>query len=296
MTAQELDTAINEITRRAETKFMRGVRGYQDFIVRELELLVLSGETGLTVDRNGTIRRTAANIRRIRAIKRELGDIVTEGGLPVTVAAYAQAFDPIEQLLADYFTENMRRYRNSEALQYLASSAKERTLETMLQTGTRNAIIDPIADVLDKAINGNTPRVTLIEEFKAIVQGKRETLEGGAAADVLGSFERYANLYVRDSLNQYAGNYAQSVTESLGLQWYYYAGTVVDDTRQFCKDRVGKYWHQSEVEGWASLQWSGKIPTTNPSNIVANRGGYNCRHQLIPVSDDVVPETALARV
>lgn len=296
MTPEELDKAINEIARRAETQFMRGVREYQDFIVRELEVLVLTGSTELTVTREGRIRKTASNIRRIRRIKRELSRLVTEGGLPVTVAAYVDAFEPIEVLLSDYFRENMRNYANTDALQYLRTSAQERTIQSMTQTGTREAIIDPIADVLDKSINGNTSRVNLIDEFKAIIQGKRETLEGGAAVDVLGSFEKYANLYVRDTLNQYAGNYAQSVTESLGLQWYFYAGTIVDDTRQFCKDRVGKYWHESEVEGWASLQWQGKIPTTNPSNIVANRGGYNCRHQLIPVSEDVVPEADKARV
>jgi hypothetical protein len=33
--------------------------------------------------------------------------------------------------------------------------------------------------------------------------------------------------------------------------------------------------------------WSGKIPGTNESNFIIYRGGYNCRHQMLPVSKTI---------
>jgi len=57
----------------------------------------------------------------------------------------------------------------------------------------------------------------------------------------------------------------------------------------------GRWFHISEIEETASESWAGKIPGTNASNILINRGGFNCNHQYIPVSADAVPKRVLAR-
>jgi len=39
---------------------------------------------------------------------------------------------------------------------------------------------------------------------------------------------------------------------------------------------------QQEIN-WAFQNGQGMIPETNPDNFIINRGGYNCRHEAIPV-------------
>jgi len=49
---------------------------------------------------------------------------------------------------------------------------------------------------------------------------------------------------------------------------------------------VGKVFTTEEVKEWASLDWQGKNPATNASNIFTLLGGYNCMHTLLPVSKE----------
>jgi hypothetical protein len=79
------------------------------------------------------------------------------------------------------------------------------------------------------------------------------------------------------------------VAQELGLEWYRYIGGVIRTTRDFCEERDGGYYHKSEIEEWAGEDWDGKIEGTDADNIFTYCGGYNCRHDLIPVDTDSVP-------
>lgn len=87
-----------------------------------------------------------------------------------------------------------------------------------------------------------------------------------------------------DALYTFSRGYAQAVAEGLNLRHYYYMGTQVSQTRDFCHQRLGKAFTQNEVEGWALLTWAGKIPGTTKQTIFWYCGGYRCRHRLLPIS------------
>lgn len=70
----------------------------------------------------------------------------------------------------------------------------------------------------------------------------------------------------------------------------------MDTTRPFCKARAGKFFHRSEVEAWASMDWAGKMAGTDARTIFVTRGGYNCQHSLLPVSKFAVPAADRARI
>jgi hypothetical protein len=57
----------------------------------------------------------------------------------------------------------------------------------------------------------------------------------------------------------------------------------------------GRYYHKREIEESASLEWAGKIPGTNSSSILINRGGYQCGHQFQAVDTLGVPKSARDR-
>jgi hypothetical protein len=79
--------------------------------------------------------------------------------------------------------------------------------------------------------------------------------------------------------------------DELGLTWYRYIGGVINTTREFCNERNNEYYHQDEIEDWADEDWDGKIEGTDSETIFSFCGGWNCRHELIPVLDSEVPDS-----
>ncbi len=110
-----------------------------------------------------------------------------------------------------------------------------------------------------------------------------------------------------DSLNQYSANYIKTVSDDLGLKWYKYQGGRKTSSRCFCLERVDKYFHVSEVEHWGETPslWNscktklhkggGMIAGTNKTTIFTYRGGWQCNHQIMPVSEKIVPKKDLDR-
>jgi hypothetical protein len=107
---------------------------------------------------------------------------------------------------------------------------------------------------------------------------------------------RYAKTWSRTSFAQADAEYTTTLSRALGAEWYKYAGSVIETSRPFCETRHNKYYHVKEVEEWGTLgNWGGKIKGTNSSSIFANRGGWNCRHSLVPYSALRVPKEDLLR-
>lgn len=72
----------------------------------------------------------------------------------------------------------------------------------------------------------------------------------------------------------------------LGQNHAIYAGTEKDNTRCFCIERMNRVYTREEMIGWNNLTWQGKIPN---GNVLIDRGGYNCRHTLNWISDELAP-------
>jgi hypothetical protein len=66
------------------------------------------------------------------------------------------------------------------------------------------------------------------------------------------------------------------------IQKFKYVGGTISTTRDFCRTHNGKIYTQDEINKiWRGQTWGGKAPG-DPFIV---RGGYNCRHFFVPVSD-----------
>lgn len=172
------------------------------------------------------------------------------------------------------------------------------------RNGSLDALIQPISEIMrDDIISGVTFESATDRILKAIESNQ------------LG-LERWANTYARDSLSNYDGTIQNQLRTEFSLDWMTYVGTIKQNaTRPFCLDMLRN--HQTirfdelqpildeyiDADGIPSTNYtikttmtdkdgkrrpqqkgSGMIPGTNAENFFQRRGGYSCRHSVIPTS------------
>ena len=97
------------------------------------------------------------------------------------------------------------------------------------------------------------------------------------------NLNRYATQIVQDSLMGFDGQFAKYRADQLGLTSYVYYGSLVRDSREFCKENANKIFTEDEIrQKWADETWQGKAQ----GDPFVVRGGYNCRHHFQPVNPD----------
>lgn len=99
-----------------------------------------------------------------------------------------------------------------------------------------------------------------------------------------GIAERHFKRATFDLFQQYDRQISKEYADELELNYARYSGTIKDTTRSFCKERVGKVFSREEIKKWKDLEFQGK-----PKNYVPeiDLGGYNCRHSLDWISDEL---------
>lgn len=140
-------------------------------------------------------------------------------------------------------------------------------------TGTKG-IAQRVGGLLNQAIGAQMSLKDFRDQFRAIFVGK----PGGGMLE--SQFKR-ATFDLFQTVDR-AANYEYA--NSLGLNYAIYSGTVMDTTRDFCEERVNRVFSRKQIEGWSNLTWSGKTLIYNP---YLHCGGYNCRHHLSFISDEM---------
>ena len=92
---------------------------------------------------------------------------------------------------------------------------------------------------------------------------------------------QYAKTYASDSIMVFARSVHMLKAESAGLDHFYYVGTAMQTTRDFCRARIGRVFSREKVESWNTMSWKGKS-----GNVWTCLGGYNCRHHLQAVREE----------
>ena len=116
-------------------------------------------------------------------------------------------------------------------------------------------------------------------EFGELVSTFSGIMVGGK--DVLGrSMSAYAKLYANDAIMNFHQSVLLQKAQTIGLEYFLYAGTAMATTRPFCRQRLMKVYSQEEIQSW-DFKWKGK---SGPA--LTHRGGYNCRHHWRPIKKE----------
>jgi hypothetical protein len=231
-------------------------------------------------------KKRAEAIKAIRGIRRDVVEAMAT--LPVYVQSVGQltaGMSELKVLTDSYFSELIDGYSNKPALyEQILISNIESVKDKMLGAGIRDNFGNAIADALRTNIAGNSSRTQINKAVRDAIFGTVEEKS---------QLEKYVKLVSQDSVMTFNREYVEVVTTDLELEKWFYAGTLIEDSRPFCKARAGRYFTKSEIESWASLgKWAGRKPNTTKKTIFVYLGGFYCRHQAWPVTDAEYHEQA----
>ncbi len=229
----------------------------------------------------GSIVINEANLLRIEQITEQIREVLTEGEFETVVGELLEEFDTQAAVTYKYYDAAFDGFEvPAIANDILAQKKREAVID--LLNSTDQYLTNPMRQSLSNAVSGGATRSDLIDVFNLLINGDAETV---------GRLERATRQIVSDTFALSDRAVTNTVAEQLGLEWYLYAGGLIDTTRPFCKARNGKYFRKSEVESWAGLgDWAGRMAGTTEETIFLTAGGYNCQHSILPVSEAVVPE------
>ena len=190
--------------------------------------------------------------------------------------------ETIQQLKKIAFTnfQNLgTEFTNTLAQEIYQSTLVGRSVGQMVQTirdkingiyqFSDNAKAQQLVDYIANNPNG-AEVATAVDELK---QNYGRTSQGD-------SFVKYASLIVQDSIMGFDGQFAKYRADEVGLTSFLYYGSLIKDSRDFCRKHAGKVYTEEEINQiWANDPAQGR----DQGSPFIVRGGYNCRHSWQPV-------------
>ena len=273
------------------------VPAHQQRIYKELLVLLKDLKT-----KNGKILNTVDNLKLIIKVRAKLKSIIATKEYKQDVSDFVDAYDEIGTLQNKYFSSFATKFKPMATLELVKQQSIETTKAYLLEGGVSQQIMPDIDQILLSNITGGGSYAELTEQLRKYI----------TKTDNEGALERYARQITTDSINQYSAAYTANISNHLGLEWYYYSNSLIPTSRPFCvhmrKDMP--YFHKSEIPELLKGNINGhKVPLydktglpqgmyegTNPTSFIVYRGGYNCGHQIVPVPETIVPQSAKNRI
>lgn len=215
------------------------------------------------------------NLTVLLAAQNTLPTLTQSAGFGVLVGELVGKIGESLGRLEEYFQKVFSNYPEKGAeVTNVFRTALEGVRRSLLGEGIQQNYVSEIVKTLQFHVYSKSQKSVFREALKRVLGENGQPI-------------KYMTTYANDALYQFSRAYTEEMTKALGAKHYYYMGTRIKTTREFCNVRVGKAYTKAEVQAWAKREWSGKIPGTTAQSIMMYAGGYNCRHRILPISKEM---------
>ncbi len=283
MTPEELDNQINDLVDSATGSLSKTVTQTQRRLLDEMQTML----SKLELDANGNIIQNQANRKILGKLDTYYNRAFRETGYYNKLNDFAANIVDLTKSNNAYFGSILDTFTPDS--QYVKALQKEAisTVEKLLANdGLEAQLKQPLRQILSQNINSGATYSDMLSQVRQFIIGN---------ADREGQLLMYSKQISTDALFNYSRALQESISTKAGLQFAVYSGGIIKDSRDFCKQRSGNYYHKKEIESWAKLDWAGKRAGTTQSTIFIYAGGYHCAHSVIYVSESVVPKSVILR-
>ncbi len=242
----------------------------------------------LTLDADGNIKRTQANVNIISDVKTELNSVVNNKAYQKNVAGLKSALTDVNDLQENYFTTIDPATVKPPVIDSIVDHSFDTAVSDLTAAGLKSTVVDAAADIVSTGITEGTSFGDMNTQLREFMIGNEEKE---------GKLLSYSKQIVSDTMHTASRNYNSIMTDKLGLKWFRYVGALVADSRPWCIALEHKEWiHESELPAICNgningqkVSKQGLMPDTNKENVVSRCGGYNCAHHMVPVPAELVP-------
>jgi hypothetical protein len=252
----------------------------------------------MDVDANGNIEQTENNVRRIGLINEELKKVLAGSEYKEAVKSFLDSIDKGVQLTDEIARTFEESFEPNQVQKQLLQISKQNAINAFYGSGLDARFTQPFLEQLTANVAARAPLREAVNALEGLVVGT-EANDGRILANIKTTATTAQAVADR--------SYSAAVNEELGIEWYEYLGGEIDTTRPFCRNREDGIYHKKEIEAWGDgknsagiydirdCTWAGRIEGTDSRSIFTFVGGWNCRHYLVPVPDNKVPDTVKAR-
>lgn len=249
---------------------------------------VLNIVKDLDITSSGNIKTSTANLKKINEIKTQLGKSLLSKEYLSSVKEFARQFQVISSL------QNKLFETQKPITKTLTETAVDNTIDTLTGKGYADTVVNKLRDVIQTSITSGGSYSDLTENLNRLIVGDKENQS---------IIKRQVQTPVVDALSIYSAEHMKIITDDLNYEWFEYVGSNKLTTRELCEHlTLKRYIHISEIpmivtgmiDGHQCKLGKNGLPLgmfedTNAQNFRVNRGGYNCGHQLYPISKNKVP-------
>jgi hypothetical protein len=252
----------------------------------------------MDVDAAGNIEQTENNVRRIGLINEELKKVLAGSEYKEAVKSFLDSIDKGVQLTDEIARTFEKSFEPNQVQKQLLQISKQNAINAFYGSGLDARFTQPFLEQLTANVAARAPLREAVNALEGLVVGT-EANDGRILANIKTTATTAQAVADR--------SYSAAVNEELDIQWYEYLGGEIDTTRPFCRNREDGIYHKKEIEAWGDGKnsagindirdgtWAGRIDGTDSRSIFTFVGGWNCRHYLVPVPDNKVPDTVKAR-
>lgn len=239
------------------------------------------------------------NIVAIDGIVNSILETLRTSQYEADLAVYLNMFDVNAQITLDFLKESFDNVVLDDVTKNLLIANKTQSADILIGSG-----VDGVGQAIKTQLNNALSQGATKEEMIQILTDMLVSNEQRLAL-----VTRFVSQHSLDRMAFGDRSFTLAMNETIGSVWWFYFGGTSKDSRVFCSERNGKFWHTNEISVWGDGKkspgftfkapvngtWQGRIPTTNAGNIFVNLGGFNCQHSLMPVSVFDVDKKTLQR-
>lgn len=261
-----------EFLEQAEKKQEKNLNAFM-VRMRKVARAFLDAIVGIMDELDMTAESRMTDWKTVTRYRLYLRSYLGSAGYDASVTGLLEGMSDVTISIESYY-EPYGISKYSDFFHQAGSEALDRVKTQLIDVIPETAFIEPVSQALENAVMRGQSLNDLRKQLKEIV------VESELPAN-------YVFNQAKQSLWMFHRNYSTSIGAALDLDHYYYDGVAVQHSRGFCLQRKGKAFTKKEIEGWAAMEWQGKIPGTTKESIFWLCGGYNCIDVLRPITKEL---------
>src|SRR5690606_23669205 len=217
-------------------KFINGVSKIQSEIYAELLTLLSELSIGDSFD------LTTANLIRIDTIMQEYYTALKDGKYGSYVNWYMGELKKQQALSDDYFKAEFGIVAG-EVSKGVYAASRNKAIRVLLGDDFKTNFINVVKDQVIGSLQGKAD----FSELKKDLFGLFHDVERQP------QMMNWTKQVSVDVFAQADRAYNDSIAKENGLVFFEYSGGIIKDSRDFCRERDGEYFHVNEAQEWVSM-------------------------------------------